>query len=174
MGQRQAEALLPQLELYVTCEPCIMCASALQQLGCQRVCFGCQNDRFGGCGYDFLILWVDFRMLSESFRASIYPQHACAMKSKLSFCPSYGRTVLDVYSLAGHQLPPDSQCSGFMEMEAIELLRKFYNASNPRLARSPLAQAACPFSRETDVCAQDHRHEHTTELNTCMTWSTAC
>ena len=133
MGQRQAEALLPQLELYVTCEPCIMCASALQQLGCRRVCFGCQNDRFGGCGYDFLILWVDFRKLSESFRASIYPQHACAMRSKLSFCPIVRQDCYGVYSLAGHQLPADSQCSGFMEVEAIELLRKFYNASNPRL-----------------------------------------
>ena len=123
MGQRQAEALLPQLELYVTCEPCIMCASALQQLGCRRVCFGCQNDRFGGCGYDFLILWVDFRKLSESFRASIYPQHACAMRSKLSFCPIVRQDCYGVYSLAGHQLPADSQCSGFMEVEAIELLR---------------------------------------------------
>eukprot|EP00761_Pharyngomonas_kirbyi_P011096 gb/GECH01011120.1/.p1 GENE.gb/GECH01011120.1/~~gb/GECH01011120.1/.p1 ORF type:complete len:150 (+),score=30.90 gb/GECH01011120.1/:1-450(+) len=36
--------------LYVTCEPCIMCASALQLLGIQRVVYGCGNDRFGGCG----------------------------------------------------------------------------------------------------------------------------
>ena len=97
------------------------------------MCFGCQNDRFGGRGYDFLILWVDFRKLSESYRASIYPQHACAMKSNSVCVPSCGKAVLDAYSLAGHQLPADSQCSGFMEVEAIKLLRKFYNASNPRL-----------------------------------------
>jgi len=37
-------------DLYVTCEPCIMCADALGRLGIRRVFFGCCNDRFGGCG----------------------------------------------------------------------------------------------------------------------------
>ncbi|KAF9449561.1 cytidine deaminase-like protein [Macrolepiota fuliginosa MF-IS2] len=36
--------------LYVTVEPCIMCAAALRQLGIQEVFYGCANDRFGGCG----------------------------------------------------------------------------------------------------------------------------
>lgn len=39
-----------QCDLYVTCEPCIMCASALAQVGIRRVIFGCKNDKFGGCG----------------------------------------------------------------------------------------------------------------------------
>ncbi|KAI5815603.1 cytidine deaminase-like protein [Pyronema omphalodes] len=37
-------------DLYVTVEPCVMCASALRQLKIRRVFFGCLNDRFGGCG----------------------------------------------------------------------------------------------------------------------------
>ncbi len=37
-------------EVYVTCEPCIMCAGALGLLCIKRVVFGCRNDRFGGCG----------------------------------------------------------------------------------------------------------------------------
>jgi tRNA-specific adenosine deaminase 2 len=37
-------------ELYVTCEPCIMCAAALAKLNIARVYFGCSNDRFGGNG----------------------------------------------------------------------------------------------------------------------------
>lgn len=37
-------------DVYVTCEPCIMCASALEQVGVRRVVFGCHNDKFGGCG----------------------------------------------------------------------------------------------------------------------------
>jgi tRNA-specific adenosine deaminase 2 len=37
-------------DLYVTVEPCIMCASALLILGFRRVFFGCSNQRFGGCG----------------------------------------------------------------------------------------------------------------------------
>ena len=37
-------------DLYVTVEPCIMCAGALRQLGVRNVFFGCANERFGGCG----------------------------------------------------------------------------------------------------------------------------
>ncbi|KAG7023369.1 tRNA-specific adenosine deaminase 2 [Cucurbita argyrosperma subsp. argyrosperma] len=37
-------------KLYVTCEPCIMCASALSILGIKEVYYGCANDKFGGCG----------------------------------------------------------------------------------------------------------------------------
>ncbi|CAA6668828.1 unnamed protein product [Spirodela intermedia] len=36
--------------LYVTCEPCIMCAAALSILGIREVVYGCANDKFGGCG----------------------------------------------------------------------------------------------------------------------------
>ncbi|KZP21738.1 cytidine deaminase-like protein [Athelia psychrophila] len=52
------KALTPQISvyplaattLYVTVEPCIMCASALRQMGIKAVFYGCGNDRFGGCG----------------------------------------------------------------------------------------------------------------------------
>ncbi|XP_019963874.2 tRNA-specific adenosine deaminase 2 [Paralichthys olivaceus] len=36
--------------LYVTVEPCIMCASALRLLNIPVVVYGCGNERFGGCG----------------------------------------------------------------------------------------------------------------------------
>ena len=42
--------LFSQCELFVTCEPCIMCAEALALLGIRKVYFGCRNDKFGGCG----------------------------------------------------------------------------------------------------------------------------
>lgn len=38
------------ITLYVTVEPCVMCASALRQIGIGAVFYGCGNDRFGGCG----------------------------------------------------------------------------------------------------------------------------
>ncbi|KAJ7477225.1 cytidine deaminase-like protein [Mycena galericulata] len=41
---------LSDTTLYVTVEPCIMCASALRQMGIKEVFYGCANDRFGGCG----------------------------------------------------------------------------------------------------------------------------
>ena len=43
-------ARIAECTLYVTVEPCIMCASALRQLRTRRVVFGCRNDKFGGCG----------------------------------------------------------------------------------------------------------------------------
>ncbi len=36
--------------LYVTVEPCLMCAYALRLLGVTMVVYGAANDRFGGCG----------------------------------------------------------------------------------------------------------------------------
>ena len=41
---------LADTTLYVTVEPCLMCASALRQAQIGRVVFGCANERFGGCG----------------------------------------------------------------------------------------------------------------------------
>lgn len=49
-GRTYAADILAHCDLYVTCEPCIMCAAALATTGIRRVVFGCRNDRFGGCG----------------------------------------------------------------------------------------------------------------------------
>ncbi|KAM3160706.1 CMP/dCMP-type deaminase domain-containing protein [Lachancea thermotolerans] len=46
----QDTSIFKDITLYVTVEPCIMCASALKQLGIQKVVFGCGNERFGGNG----------------------------------------------------------------------------------------------------------------------------
>ena len=45
-----AAADFPNCILYVTCEPCIMCAGALSLLGFKSVLYGCCNDKFGGNG----------------------------------------------------------------------------------------------------------------------------
>lgn len=39
---------------YVTVEPCIMCLSALRELGVTESVYGCKNDRFGGT----TLLWT--------------------------------------------------------------------------------------------------------------------
>ncbi|KAG2531131.1 hypothetical protein JM16_001216 [Phytophthora kernoviae] len=44
-----AKDILAECTLYVTCEPCIMCAGALAHVFIKCVYFGCHNDRFGGC-----------------------------------------------------------------------------------------------------------------------------
>jgi tRNA-specific adenosine deaminase 2 len=58
--------------LYVTCEPCIMCAAALATVGIRRIVFGCKNDRFGGCGS-----LLHLHAKEENVDAAI-PSHATA------------------------------------------------------------------------------------------------
>lgn len=53
--QSYEATIFPEVDLYVTVEPCVMCASALRQLHIKAVYFGCANDRFGGCGTVFRI-----------------------------------------------------------------------------------------------------------------------
>lgn len=50
VGLDELTAFFKDITLYVTVEPCIMCASALKQLGIGKVVFGAGNDRFGGNG----------------------------------------------------------------------------------------------------------------------------
>lgn len=49
------QAILKECILYVTVEPCVMCASLLRQLGIKKVYFGAVNDKFGGTGGVFSI-----------------------------------------------------------------------------------------------------------------------
>jgi tRNA-specific adenosine deaminase 2 len=50
-GNTSEDAGAMRIHVFVTCEPCIMCAQALFFAGCvERVIFGCRNPRFGGCG----------------------------------------------------------------------------------------------------------------------------
>ena len=47
---KDRDSFLAESVLYVTVEPCAMCASAIAELGLRNLVFGCSNDRFGGCG----------------------------------------------------------------------------------------------------------------------------
>ncbi|XP_076011155.1 tRNA-specific adenosine deaminase 2 [Genypterus blacodes] len=49
-GNLDARRVCEQTALYVTVEPCIMCAAALRLINIPVVVYGCRNERFGGCG----------------------------------------------------------------------------------------------------------------------------
>ncbi|XP_013399865.1 tRNA-specific adenosine deaminase 2-like [Lingula anatina] len=49
-NKKTAAEVFENSSLYVTVEPCVMCAGALRVLKVPLVVFGCANDRFGGCG----------------------------------------------------------------------------------------------------------------------------
>lgn len=48
-------SVIHECTLYVTVEPCVMCASLLRQFGIKKVYFGAVNDKFGGTGGVFRI-----------------------------------------------------------------------------------------------------------------------
>ncbi|KAF5760336.1 putative tRNA(adenine(34)) deaminase [Helianthus annuus] len=50
LSKAEVSEMFSKCYLYVTCEPCIMCAGALSFLGIKEVYYGCANDKFGGCG----------------------------------------------------------------------------------------------------------------------------
>ncbi|KAI8051476.1 cytidine and deoxycytidylate deaminase zinc-binding domain-containing protein [Syncephalis plumigaleata] len=50
LASGESASIFKTCDLYVTVEPCVMCASALRQLEFRNVYFGCRNERFGGCG----------------------------------------------------------------------------------------------------------------------------
>lgn len=46
-------SIMKETDLYVTVEPCLMCASAIGLMNIRKVYYGCGNDKFGGCGSIF-------------------------------------------------------------------------------------------------------------------------
>ncbi|OHF03367.1 tRNA-specific adenosine deaminase subunit TAD2 [Colletotrichum orchidophilum] len=52
---RVDRSIVRECTLYVTVEPCVMCAGLLRQLGINEVYFGAVNDKFGGTGGVFSI-----------------------------------------------------------------------------------------------------------------------
>ncbi|KAK9863208.1 hypothetical protein WJX84_000292 [Apatococcus fuscideae] len=101
-------------ELYVTCEPCIMCAGALCLLGLGKVVYGCGNDRFGGCG-------------------SILDIHQQGCGS----CQGQSE-VGGAASSKPHRFQAEG---GMMAADAIALLQDFYASGNPNapVPKRPLA-----------------------------------
>jgi tRNA-specific adenosine deaminase 2 len=49
-GTEYDPEVLKECDLYVTVEPCIMCASLLRQFGIRKVYYGASNEKFGGTG----------------------------------------------------------------------------------------------------------------------------
>ncbi len=51
----RASDLFSKTDLFVSVEPCVMCAAALRWMGLRAVYYGCANDRFGGNGSVFSV-----------------------------------------------------------------------------------------------------------------------
>ncbi len=102
--------------LYVTVEPCIMCASALLLMRIGRVYCGCMNDKFGGCGSIVSVHEHDNTVVGVSDDDN-KDHDGPRNRNSLQFSRY--------------------QCvSGLFADEAIQLLKRFYEQENP-LAPKP-------------------------------------
>ena len=94
--------------MYVTCEPCIMCASMLGQLPFERVkvIFGCANDKFGGGGTCLSV--HEMRGLPSCLQSDT-ADDGSSSSSKAYEC-----------------------VGGLFKDEAVELFQRFYVRGNPK------------------------------------------
>ncbi|KAM8725548.1 tRNA-specific adenosine deaminase 2 [Acanthopagrus schlegelii] len=63
-----ARSVCERTALYVTVEPCIMCAAALRLLNIPVVVYGCRNERFGGCGSVLDVSSADLPQTGSTFK----------------------------------------------------------------------------------------------------------
>jgi len=113
-GERKVwETPLEGVVLYVTVEPCIMCAAAMRQVGIEKVIYGCGNDRFGGTGGV----------------QSIHSESVLFLSRNSSFDLITDRFVI-VTSTRLLYSPPYPAYGNYRREEAIMLLRRFYLTEN--------------------------------------------
>lgn len=103
-------APLSDVTLYVTVEPCVMCASALRQIGIGKVFYGCGNERFGGCGG---VMGVNDESVDR----------LCPTRGRQAEMIALNSPVIDPYK-------PFQAWGGYYRDEAIMLLRRFYLSEN--------------------------------------------
>ncbi|RGP67895.1 tad2-trna-specific adenosine deaminase 2 [Fusarium longipes] len=127
---RVDRSIIRESILYVTVEPCVMCASLLRQLGIKKVYFGAVNDKFGGTGGVFSIHANSLPVSADGQTASAHPT------PKPAQLPDGSGTL-------GVSYPPGGGDGGNIECgyeieggwgrdEAVGLLRRFYVQENGR------------------------------------------
>ncbi|KAI0894442.1 cytidine deaminase-like protein [Annulohypoxylon nitens] len=126
-----SRAILSECILYVTVEPCVMCASLLRQLGIKKVYFGAVNDKFGGTGGVFRIHMNSKPVSKPKDRPYQYgygPQDPSrVVKGRASLIP---RDVDD--GDGGNVEPGYTVEGGYLRDDAVSLLRRFYVQENGR------------------------------------------
>jgi tRNA-specific adenosine deaminase 2 len=124
-------AIIQESILYVTVEPCVMCASLLRQLGIKKVYFGAVNDKFGGTGGVFSIHANSLPVSEDGQTASAHPTpkpvqlpDGSGYVLGMSYPPGGGD--------GGNAEPGYEIEGGWGRDEAVGLLRRFYVQENGR------------------------------------------
>ncbi|KAI0447180.1 hypothetical protein F4803DRAFT_356563 [Xylaria telfairii] len=124
-------SIISECVLYVTVEPCVMCASLLRQLGVKKVYFGAVNDKFGGTGGVFRVHMNSKPVPIPKDRP--YQQGYGPQDLNLI---SKGRAVAlpreDDEGDGGNVEPGYPVEGGYLRDDAVSLLRRFYVQENGR------------------------------------------
>ncbi|KAI0201837.1 hypothetical protein F4808DRAFT_100299 [Astrocystis sublimbata] len=124
-------SIISECVLYVTVEPCVMCASLLRQLGVKKVYFGAVNDKFGGTGGVFRVHMNSKPVPIPQDRP--YQQGYGPQDLNLI---SRGRAVAlpreDDEGDGGNVEPGYPVEGGYLRDDAVSLLRRFYVQENGR------------------------------------------
>lgn len=128
--ERVNGAIFRECTLYVTVEPCVMCASLLRQVGIKKVYFGAVNDKFGGTGGVFSIHANSNPIREDGQTASAHPQPVPVQH------PDGGGSLGVSYPPGGGDggnIEPGYEIEGgWGRDEAVALLRRFYVQENGR------------------------------------------
>ncbi|KAI1648848.1 cytidine deaminase-like protein [Daldinia loculata] len=147
-----SRSIISECVLYVTVEPCVMCASLLRQLGIKKVYFGAVNDKFGGTGGVFKIHQNSKpvpKPADRPYQNGYGPQDASRIcQGKATPIPrdeddGDGGNVEPGYPVEG----------GYLRDEAVSLLRRFYVQENGRAPqpRKKEGRAARLFAMENQA-----------------------
>ncbi|KAK5656556.1 hypothetical protein OQA88_4535 [Cercophora sp. LCS_1] len=194
---RVDRSVISECTLYVTVEPCVMCASLLRQLGIKKVYFGAVNDKFGGTGGVFRI-HQNSPYTMASAPPSPVPQNGKSIaRPPVERRPASANPITDVSSgdekdecpaappvgasPAGASPPGDGGNvergyeveGGWGRDEAVNLLRQFYVQENgrapvPRKKEGRAARLAAMMG-QTDDKAQENGDNETSGESAPMT-----
>jgi tRNA(Arg) A34 adenosine deaminase TadA len=165
-------SIISECVLYVTVEPCVMCASLLRQLRIKKVYFGAVNDKFGGTGGVFRIHMNAHETVAatvatappsprlpaadENTRPSLQHRSATCNGEENADSAAHDardsefhvpqRAMHEQTYLGGHggNVEPGFEAEGgWGRDEAVTLLRQFYVQENGRGKSLPSARPAC-------------------------------
>ncbi|UKZ60886.1 uncharacterized protein TrAtP1_002155 [Trichoderma atroviride] len=151
--ERVPTDIMKECILYVTVEPCVMCASLLRQLCIKKVYYGAVNDKFGGCGGVFNI---HANGLPPGSTDRVHPE------PKRYLFPDGGGSLGVSYPLGGghgSNVEPGFEIEGgWSRDEAVGLLRRFYVQENgrapvPRKKEGRAARLAAMMEQQTTGAA---------------------
>ncbi|KAF4589106.1 CMP/dCMP deaminase, zinc-binding protein [Ophiocordyceps camponoti-floridani] len=133
LPDRQVDArILRESILYVTVEPCVMCASLLRQLGIKKVYFGAVNDKFGGTGGVFSIHANSLPVSTDGQTAASHPLPRCQPSQLPDGSGTLGNSYPPGGGDGGNVEPGYEIEGGWGRDEAVGLLRRFYVQENGR------------------------------------------